>query len=877
MLFIRDETFNPGSSCARGVTDWQAVLPALLLRLCGALLYHACRSRHPRVQVTKGKLMGMSSSFDLLRRLVAATKPSDVQIILEDLGDRPYISVNVPFSGGYYWHFYGNKESNMSSINLAAKPGRSLTERITNAIDAVIEKRVAKATGNWPASPMEAAGRYFGRPPSTADNGLYAWKTYLTQGYDRLVQVILTDEDKDTEPTIDVVDDGIGISPAAFADTIVSLQEANKIKKRYVSGAWGQGGSSTLAFSEYVLIVSRHVDDPKTIGFTIVKLLDLPDPYKENAYVYLAVEATDGSLTVPSCSWDGPIELYPGSEAGVAKPQGWNTGTAVRHYGYTLGNDLNKTLASSPGNLYHLLHYTMFDSLMPFRVVDLRTGRAPKNELVTGSRNRLMNLLPAGGEEADPESAEGEASGTTLRHHSPREMVSPRAGESATIGIEYWVVLNYRKRGEKMVLRSRSSELYVSSSHPIVGTLNGQNQGELTGRILNDLKLSMVAKHMVIHIDATEAERDIRRELFTSTREGFKDGEVLTELTRVLANRLAEDETLQEIERELVGQLLRSETSEAKNAVRTQITGLLRDAGLRVLEPGEVLVAGGDGRPGPAPPRPPRPPRPPAVALRTLPYPQVTRFEIVYPRGVLRVALQDNQVVRVETDADFRFGREKRLAIRAEPPKLEIASQGLLQGGRMNWRLRPAQGAQVGDRGEIVATITKPDGSQLETRLPYEILPVRQEPTKTARGMVPAFDVRQVHPVEDAERFEQIWDNLGPEDDKSKVAYKVLDTPEGLIVYYSTAFGPYKEQVDGLIRQPTLTELFAQNYAVWIGYHAILQWQQRSTASSMARLEDEELAKIQEHDRAVVATMQVKQALKMAELQAKTAQQNIVE
>ena len=49
----------------------------------------------------------------------------------------------------------------------------------------------------------------------------------------------------------------------------------NKITKRYQIGAFGQGGSSTLAFADYVLIVSRCKREPTKCGFTVVRVLKL--------------------------------------------------------------------------------------------------------------------------------------------------------------------------------------------------------------------------------------------------------------------------------------------------------------------------------------------------------------------------------------------------------------------------------------------------------------------------------------------------------------------------------------------------------------------------------------------------------------------------
>lgn len=61
----------------------------------------------------------------------------------------------------------------------------------------------------------------------------------------------------------------------------------------------------------------------------------------------------------------------------------------------------------------------------------------------------------------------------------------------------------------------------------------------------------MVARHIVIHIDATNGNSRVKRELFSTNREGFKEGDILKHLIRVLEKMLQEDEVPQAIEREL--------------------------------------------------------------------------------------------------------------------------------------------------------------------------------------------------------------------------------------------------------------------------------------------------------------------------------------
>ena len=77
--------------------------------------------------------------------------------------------------------------------------------------------------------------------------------------------------------------------------------------------------------------------------------------------------------------------------------------------------------------------------------------------------------------------------------------------------------------------------------------MNGQTQGELTAKILRDIGLTMLSRHMVIHNDATRADSRTRRELFATTREGFKEGSVLSGLEETLKSILLGDTMLFEL------------------------------------------------------------------------------------------------------------------------------------------------------------------------------------------------------------------------------------------------------------------------------------------------------------------------------------------
>ena len=82
-----------------------------------------------------------------------------------------------------------------------------------------------------------------------------------------------------------------------------------------------------------------------------------------DCYGYLCQSDGAGGISVLSCQRDGDLIIYPGKQA--AKVPSLQKGTMIRHIGYRLPN-LESAFQSIPGNLYHYLHCSVFDPLLPF-------------------------------------------------------------------------------------------------------------------------------------------------------------------------------------------------------------------------------------------------------------------------------------------------------------------------------------------------------------------------------------------------------------------------------------------------------------------------------------------------------------------------------
>jgi len=251
----------------------------------------------------------------------------------------------------------------------------------------------------------------------------------------------------------------------------------------------------------------------------------------------------------------------------------------------------------------------------------------------------------------------------------------------------------------------------------------------------------------------------------------------------------------------------------------------------------------------------------------------VTKWEIVSPPTDIEIHIGDVETILVETDADAEFDRRGLVAFRAEPPLLEIAGKSSLRGGRLRWRIRTAEAGKPGELGHVICTITRPDGSQLVATRPYEVLPALEEKAEKAKTQVPPFEIIPINPDDHPEQWNVAWPELGDDatyDQQRNVAYRAVRLAGGITVYYSTIFTPFAAETERLKNQSSvLHDLFRRNYEVWIGYHAILQDSNRPA-------DGPEIDRLLEGERAHVASMEVKQALRTAELMRKLMREEAV-
>ena len=728
------------------------------------------------------------TQLELLHALKAASTIAEVEAALERFETEADQEIA--------WAPFG-RENNRGTVEVSADPGRSLVERLTNGIDAVLEAAHDRHRGLPECrTPRQAAESWLNVPAG----GLSAMSARDRRTLAQAVTIRVEEGDGRPQRVVEVRDRGTGLTAEQMPSTILSLNESNKTRKLYVAGAYGQGGSSTLAVCKYTLIASRPAGHP-TVGFTVARFYEPPqDEDKLGRYVYLTI---GGALPV--------------AEADETEFTG---GTLVRHFGYDLSNYASPL---GPTSVYGLLNRILFDPILPVWLDNPVNGY---RRVIKGSRNALNGAVDEGDDDR----------GGTLSHRMPL-FYSP-IGEFGRIGIEYWVL--ERPTNEN----KRPTAAFVNPTKPIVLTLNGQNHAELSAsHIRKDAELPFLTQRLICHIDCNSLMPGAKRALFVSNREDARKGEVLKLITDELIRALRSDDELTRLNNEARERGMRENDEDAVREMRREVSRLLRIQGLQVGEAtgGEAGQENGGDRPAhPRPRRPPRPPEP--IELHEPP----TYIRILWDEeDSIDFYPEQRRFLRIQTDANNWYHNADPNASRINIVVLGtgLASRGStpLQGGRMRAIFEAPNTATAGEGGSMRVELMRAGMPMLTDERSFRI---RQAPPITPgqrQVTVPPFDVRAVSGPGDP-----IWTELGWPDNPSIVASTAEMENGTLVIYYSEAFPKFAAVRDALERRDTaLGRSFTERYKIWLAVHSLLYFQdqqQRAVAQDTAQAEQQEEA-----------------------------------
>lgn len=477
----------------------------------------------------------------IFQQLLKANTAKEVTDVLENLIDKTNVQ----------WTPVGGYKDNIATINIGTDPAAGLAERITNAIDAVIELEWQKQ--NKPKdinSPRNAAENWFNLKDGKLRNIKNA-SDKKTQELARKIKVTLRDSERENYPTVEIRDHGIGIKGDDFSKTILSLHGQNKISKLFLMGAYGQGGSTALSYNNFTIIISKPAILEK----------------KEKAKVsWTIVRINPGNINSDKLEW---FEYC--VDAGNGQPftieldeKEFSPGTLVRHIGMDLGKYTAK-MTSPTSSLWYLVHHYLFDPIIPVtitgeRTKDLNQGKI-ENRSVFGNNRRLTN---GGGDEKN------------LTQYQQEVNLTFRDGK---VTIYYWVLT--LDGSDKPMDRIKN---YCLPSQPIIITFNGQKQGQLNNSLIKtDLKLPFIEKYLVVQIECDNLDNESKRHLFSSTRESLRDTSILDELKKLTIDTLNEDDNLKQLDKERKDRYLKKDETESLDKLRkrlaTRINSYIKTSG----------------------------------------------------------------------------------------------------------------------------------------------------------------------------------------------------------------------------------------------------------------------------------------------------------
>ena len=471
----------------------------------------------------------------ILHKILAASNVSEITDILEEIND----------SHDTGWKPVGDRFNNLATINIGTDPAAGLTERITNAIDATLEKEwlLHKSPANI-TSPRAAAEAWFkipeGRLSKVDDIRSF---TELA----RKIEVSLKESEKENNPTVVIRDHGLGIAGQDFAKTILSLNGSNKLYKLFLLGAYGQGGSTSLSFNNYTVIVSKPFFDAKG------------KPSKATDVFCTIVRINPGDIHKDKHEW---FEYLVDNKTGLpivlkATEEEFAAGTMVKHIAMELGK-YKSAATQLTGSLWYLAHNYLFDTIIPFTIRDERK-RLTKDKVelrtVSGNSRRL---------------SQGE--------NTEYQRTVPLTFRDGKVLINYWVLNTEGDDPANRIVQ------YTLKTQPIIITFNGQKQGYLPNTIIkNELKLPFLEGYIIVQIECDSLDNESKRQLFSSTRESLRDTNILGELRKLTIDTLNEDDELKKLDTNRKQRYLKKDENEASEKLRKRLANrinvFLKDVG----------------------------------------------------------------------------------------------------------------------------------------------------------------------------------------------------------------------------------------------------------------------------------------------------------
>ena len=442
--------------------------------------------------------------------------------------------VDILQAHGYWddprsWHPFGDKEGNFSTFGSQSnRADFALVEKLINAIDAVLmsecrEAGIDPSSLEAPRSIAEAVAQFFVGDTSKADTlgHTYGWEKWRRRSVSDRITLAATGSRQ--KPSFTIVDDGEGQSPSTIPDTLLSLDQQNKVDVHFVQGKFNMGGTGALRFCgihNLQLIVSRRNPritstdeaDPWSDqwGFTIVRRENPSETRRVSTYKYLAPEA---SQLLHFCA--DTLPLFPEGNEAYARDCHW--GTAIKLYEYQIKG---RSHILRRDGLLQRLEVLLPEIAIPVRLHECRNYEGHAGSFDTTLGGLKVRLNDGGSESLEP--------------GFPNSSTFTRFGERMTADI-------YAFRRDKADTYKRNEG--------IIFAVNGQTHGVLSKSFFSRRSVGMdrLRDSILVIVDCSHISGRKREDLFMNSRDRMEQGEFLASIESALESILKENQLLRNL------------------------------------------------------------------------------------------------------------------------------------------------------------------------------------------------------------------------------------------------------------------------------------------------------------------------------------------
>ena len=755
--------------------------------------------------------MRLIDQEQLFRDLLSAATEDEVHEVIDGAGLAEAAGV---------WTPYGDNESFYGVIeNQQAHPVPALVEKVTNGIDAILEKKVLQEgidprSPEAPRSVAEALDRYY---PDHRD-----WDLRQTRrSRARDLQIVADGPRRDTSLTI--YDDGIGQAPDDFPATFLSLLRGNKNDVHFVQGKYNMGGAGAIAFCgdrRYQLIVSKRFDGSAPLGFTLLRRhpprLAEAAGRKNTWYEYLVLDGRVPRVEV------GELEV--GLEG---RP--FVTGSLLKLYSYRLPEG-SRSIISRDLNLS--LNEFLFEPALPFLTVD-NNERYPDNRAPVTAVYGLKRRL-----EADDQTVETKFS-----------LVDTTA-EFGTLGVTVYV-FRARSRGQGVKeTKQYIQREYFKNSMAVLFSLNGQVHGHYTSEfVTRALKMPLLKDYLLVHVDCSRLHLEVRNELFMASRDRLKSGDTADAIRKHLRDMLAASDLRDIAKRRKAS--LGLDDADTSRMLRDVTRNLpMNDALTRILRQSFDLPdprTGSSSKRRDDGPKPAREPReaPPFDPQR---YPSIFNVKGGEPDGggirIFKLPKGGSRTITFATDVENDYfdrsadpgeltisltrpgkatgGGGDAAGLGGEGEEIDV-SRSSPQDGNIRVGLRASDRMDVGDAVEMTATLSSPTGPLEEKVLVRITDPERKPPREKKREEPPLGIPELVLCSEAGGEGTKSWADIeaaGIDMGHSVVVYPLVEGDKLAAIYVNVDSKVLKD-FRGAARSTEASELAERRYISAVYFHSL--------------------------------------------------------